>query len=120
MFGGEDKRKYMRFETFLEGTFSAEREKLGLLMLTNLSKEGLKASLNRILEPGDSIKIELWIPGSIIPVFVHGQVVWIRNGEKEWTYRFDAGIRICDIDDEDRNRITDYAYEHWRRSGFGE
>ncbi len=117
MFEGSDKRRYLRFGAFLEGTFHSENDVEGLVMLTDLSREGIRLALNRPLEPAEIIKLEIWIPGSIIPVFIRAQVVWIEQGRKEWMYRYDAGVKIREIDIEDRQRITDFVYEEWRRKG---
>lgn len=112
----EDKRRFMRFGAFLEGTFQTEEGKKGLIMLTNFSREGLKACINRKVDLGVIMNIEIWIPGSIIPVFAQGVAVWIKKGDLEWTYNYDAGIRILEIEQEDRQRILDFAYEHWRNA----
>ncbi|MBU4305761.1 MAG: PilZ domain-containing protein [Candidatus Omnitrophica bacterium] len=109
-----DKRKYLRLSGFLEGTFATDDGINGLIMLTNFSKEGLKASLNRIVENGKILKLEIWLPGSIIPTFMKGKVVWITKSSKEWTYDFDAGIKVLEINPEDRYRLMEFAYEHWR------
>ncbi len=116
MSSAEDKRRFMRLGAFLEGTFQTEEGKKGLIMLTNFSREGLKACINRKVDLGAIMKIEIWIPGSIIPVFAKGEAVWIKDGEQGWTYNYDAGIRILDIDQEDKQRILDFAYAHWRNT----
>jgi len=110
-----DKRKYLRFGAFLEGTFQINDGKSGLVMLTNFSKEGAKASLNRRIEPQAQVNIELWMPGSIIPVFFKGTVVWLRDSDSEWTYQFDAGIKVDQMSPDDFDRVMNYAYQHWRR-----
>ena len=116
MSANEDKRKYLRLGAFLEGAFHIEEGKKGLIMLTNFSREGLKACLNRQVKLGTILKLELWMPGSIIPIFAQGLTVWIKKGNHEWTYQYDAGIRIMEIDKEDRQRILDFAYGHWRNA----
>jgi len=112
----EDKRKYMRLGAFLEGTFQVEEGINGLVMLTDFSRGGLKACLNRRVDVGKCMRLEIWIPGSIIPVFAKGELVWIKKSSKEWTYQYDAGIKMLDIDSEDRQRMLDFAYEHWRKA----
>ncbi|MFH1458956.1 MAG: PilZ domain-containing protein [Candidatus Omnitrophota bacterium] len=111
-----DKRRHYRLAAFLEGTFKTQDEKTGLIMITNFTREGVKGSLNRKIGINQIIKIEMWVPGSIIPIFAQGEVVWIKNADWEWTYQFDAGIKIIEIDIEDRQRILDFAYEHWRNA----
>jgi len=112
----DDKRRYLRLGAFLEGTFQTEDGTHGLIMLINFSREGLKACLNRKVPVGNVLKLEVWMPGSIIPVFAKGSAVWIKKGNLAWTYQYDAGIKIMNIEKEDRQRIIDYAYEHWRNT----
>lgn len=112
----EDKRKHLRLGSFLEGAFqTADDQIMGLVMLTDFTKAGFRASFNRHLDADKLIKIELWIPGSIIPVFVTCSVIWIKKSTQDWTYEFDAGIKIWEIPPEDRERLLDYVYESWRR-----
>ena len=112
----DDKRKFLRMGAFLEGTFETLDGIEGLIMLVNFSKEGVRASLNREIEKGEKIKMEIGYPGSIIPIFATGQIMWIKDSEKEWTYTFDAGIKLLEINPSDRRRLLDYAYEHWVKS----
>jgi PilZ domain. len=111
-----DKRKFLRFGAFLEGTFHLDDGKSGLVMLTNFSKGGAKASLNRNVPPHTPMNIELWMPGSIIPVFSTGTVMWIRKSSKEWTYQFDAGIKVGHMDEDDYQRVMNFAYQYWRQN----
>ncbi|MBU1045206.1 MAG: PilZ domain-containing protein [Candidatus Omnitrophica bacterium] len=111
-----EKRRYLRMGAFLDGTFQTEDAKNGLVMLMNFNREGLKAALNRNIPVGQLLKLEIWIPGSIIPIFAKGEVVWIRKSAQDWTYNYDAGLRINEIGQDDRQRILDYAYENWRHS----
>jgi len=111
-----DKRRYLRMGAFLEGTFQTEDSKKGLIMLTNFSREGVKASINRNIAAGAVLKIEIWIPGSIVPIFASGVIVWIRPASEEWTYKYDAGLRIIEIEPDDRQRVLDFAYAHWRNA----
>ena len=116
MDSGKDKRRFLRMGAFLEGTFQTQDGKNGLVMLTNFNREGIKASLNRKLPSGEIIKLEIWIPGSIIPVFASAQIVWTGKSSEDWTYEYDSGVRINEIDEGDRQRILDFAYENWKQT----
>jgi len=113
---GNDQRRCFRLGAFLEGTFETEDGVHGLIMLTNFSRHGVKASLNRKVDINQVIKFEIWIPGSIVPVFSKGKIMWLEKSSKEWTYNFDAGIKVLEIIQADKERIIDYAYEHWRKA----
>ncbi|MFH1776815.1 MAG: PilZ domain-containing protein, partial [Candidatus Omnitrophota bacterium] len=115
-----EKRKFLRFDTFLDGTFLAAYEKLkGLLMVIDASREGLKVAINRKLKEQTEIDMEIFFPGSIVPIFVTGQVIWLKSSANGWTYRYESGINITKIDAHDRQRILDYAYENWRKGKTG-
>lgn len=112
-----EKRKFLRFGTFLDGAFTAATENnKGLLMVTDASREGLKAAINRRLPEGTEIEIELYFPGSIVPIFASGRVIWLRKAKNGWTYAFECGIHLLKIDAMDRQRVLDYAYENWKQS----
>ena len=116
MTGGKDKRRYLRMGAFLEGTFQTDDGKNGLVMLTNFNREGLKASINRNIPVEQSLKLEIWIPGSIVPIFAKGKIVWINESAEDWTYKYDCGIKMNEIEQDEKQRILDYAYEHWRQA----
>jgi len=109
-----EKRKYLRISGFLEGTFESEPGVQGLIMLTNFTREGVGVALNRRVSKGTRISMEAWIPGSIVPVFARGEVVWSGPGKAGWTYPFEAGIRLVNIEREDVYRMLDYIFECWR------
>ncbi len=110
-----DKRKFFRFNAFLEGTFQAEDHINGLIMLTEMSKVGFRIALNQHVNPGKWISLEIQFPGSIVPIFAKGIIMWIKKSSKDWTYAYEAGVRLEQIDPLDRHRILDFAYENWRK-----
>ncbi|MBU0633546.1 MAG: PilZ domain-containing protein [Candidatus Omnitrophica bacterium] len=110
----EDKRRYARLGAFLEGAFETENGLHGLVMLTNFSREGFRAYLNRRIDAGCLIKLEIWLPGSIVPVFISGKVIWLKKSAYDWTYHFEAGLKNEEMDVDDRHRMMEYVYEHWR------
>lgn len=112
-----EKRKFLRFDTFLDGTFSNPASSVkGLLMVVDASREGIKTAINRSLEKGTAVDIEIYFPGSIVPVFAAGEIMWTKKGRAGWTYAFESGIRLSKIDALDRQRILDYAYENWKQT----
>jgi hypothetical protein len=110
----EDRRKYPRLPGFLEGHFQAE-EVSGLVMLRDFTREGVGASLNRGLAPGTRVALDIAFPGSTVPIEARGRIVWQSPGKGEWTYPFDAGIRLEEIEPGDSSRMMDHAFKHWCR-----
>jgi len=112
-----DRRKYMRFEGLLDGTFQDKAGKVsGLTMFTEFSRSGLRVSLNRKVDVGKPLSFDIRFPGGFLSIPATGKVVWVSKRAKDWTYDFDAGVAFDRIDRWDRARLLDYAYESWRKS----
>ncbi|MFH2138917.1 MAG: PilZ domain-containing protein [Candidatus Omnitrophota bacterium] len=107
----DERRKYLRFDAALDGTFHVQDSDIeGMLMLSNVSNDGFKATLNKEVTPGNVLECEMRLPESIMPFFVTGRVVWSRENEVDLSSGFDAGIQLELIDFFERQRILDYAY----------
>ena len=111
-----DQRKFFRLKALLDGTFKSEDGAEGVMMLTDFSRDGLKASLNKKVAAGKQIAMEIWFPGKVATLTATGRVVWMRKNQKNWSGKFDAGLQFERISYDDRWRILDYAYEYWRQS----
>ena len=111
-----DRRKFFRLGALLDGTFKSEDGLAGVMMLTDFSREGVRASLNKKVSIGKQVAMEIWFPGKVATVTATGKIVWVSKSQKDWTGKFDAGLQFERIAYDDRWRILDYAYEYWRQS----
>lgn len=110
-----ERRKYMRFDALLDGAFHVKNTDIdGFFTMSNFSREGFRASLNREVEPGQLMECEMRFPNSIMPCFATGRIVWANEeSSKELTARFNAGLKLERIDSLDRNRLAEYFYKSW-------
>ena len=108
-----EKRKYMRFNIFLDALCkSCGFQKK--LKVDNFSREGLGILSEDEIPEGENVEIELLIPGDNIPVIVSGEIAWTTkiNAESE---KYKSGVKFKTIDNSDRSRILHYIYEKWMR-----
>lgn len=106
-----EKRKFMRFNVLLDAICKKSNE-LSKLKINNFSREGLGVLSDGSLDLGESIQIELSIPGDNMPVLMQGEVAWTLAPGPE-NRRFRSGIRFKDISNADRSRILGYIYQKW-------
>ncbi|MCM8813496.1 MAG: PilZ domain-containing protein [Candidatus Omnitrophica bacterium] len=109
----DEKRQYLRIGGFLDGQCERPNGMGSYIMLMDFTRQGVRACLNNRVEAGETLSMEVWIPGSIIPVFAAGSVVWCRPAPREWTYQYDCGIRVTQISSEDCWRMLDFVYAQW-------
>lgn len=107
----KDRRKNQRLNTTLDGSFTiANSGDEGVLFLSNLGKEGFRATLNRKVEPGQQLECEMRFSQSIMPFFITGKVVWVQENSQDQMPGFDVGVSLEQIDTLERQRILDFAF----------
>ena len=107
-----ERRKYVRFDTILDGTFQIKNCDIeGLIVMSNVSREGFGATLNREVTPGRILEFEMRLPQNIMPFFARGKLIWVQPNDKNTSPGFDAGIQLEEIDPLERQMILDYAYK---------
>jgi len=112
-----DKRKFKRFDAFMDVQFRAQNTKseneTGLSR--DLSREGIRVSTNRMLNVGILVNLEIHLPNEAAAVHSTGRVMWSRPGEnKELSY--DSGLHFVLMDPAEKFRVLDYAYNFWRET----
>ncbi|MBD3379708.1 MAG: hypothetical protein GF408_04515 [Candidatus Omnitrophica bacterium] len=106
----EDKRRNFRHNVFLNppgcSKSGCERTEVDI---NDISSDGIGIKINKRLTRGDSIELEVLLPGDDIPMFVHGEVAWIcRDKTREGIY--DAGISLVKFHRHDRTRLVKYLH----------
>ncbi|MFH2138111.1 MAG: PilZ domain-containing protein [Candidatus Omnitrophota bacterium] len=112
----DDRRKYFRLEALLDGTFNTASGNKGLIMLKDITRDGIRACLDKKVNIGQLINMEIWFPGKVATAYAQGKVVWLRKSKKDWAGKFDAGVRFERMAPDDKYRILDYAYEYWKQA----
>ena len=110
----EDKRKSKRFAIDLSAKYllgENPKEWKGCSII-NISREGLgiEVYLKEKIPVGTILKIEINVPTKEKPVKGIGTLMWI-NGLKE-EMNFKGGIKLTNIDFEDKWTLMDYAYDN--------
>jgi hypothetical protein len=109
-----NKRRYSRLDSVINGTFlSREDNAYGDIMLTNLSRDGFKASLSKPLVPGRIIQFQVRYPEQTMPVFTTGKVMWLKPKNQDATYGFDAGIHLVEQDSLNKQKAIEYDFDKW-------
>jgi c-di-GMP-binding flagellar brake protein YcgR len=107
-----EKRRYMRFNVFIDGL---SRHKGGAnknLSINNFSKEGVGFVSHDPLTPGEELEIEMLIPGDNMPVVVNGEVAWASAPEQD-SCHYRGGVRFKKISNGDKSRLLEYIYNRW-------
>lgn len=115
-----ERRKYMRFDVSVEVEYMVPGNGTpmeGISVTKNLSREGMRLSLNSKLIPGTEVEIKLKIPADAAPIYAKGDIVW--TGTEEMVNEA-AGIKFSQISPFDRNRILDYVYKEWVEQQIGQ
>lgn len=106
----EERRKFFRFNGPMVVRYGAPENGVeGLSLSKDFSREGIGLPVRGKLAKGDSLGLEINIPGEIIPIFAIAQVVWMNWGEG----RLNCGLRFTRISPFDKSRILEYVYEEW-------
>ena len=113
----DERRKQIRFDANISGEFQVRNtQKRGLLTTDNFSRGGFKAVLNNHIQQGVTLDCEMTFPGTIMPFFSSGKVVWVRDRAKEKGSKFDVGIELESMDSTERQFLIDYCYKKWNSS----
>lgn len=119
--GDEDKRKFKRFEFSVDAAYKRhdDQSKSGKGMTGDFSREGLKFFTGEQLDKGTLLDLDFEIPGQERPVKATGEVMWCIAAESA-PAPYAVGVKLVNIDPDDKFRVLDYAYHHWLRNEFGD
>jgi hypothetical protein len=77
------------------------------MAISDVSGSGIGIVAKEKLTEGETMHLELSIPGDDIPMFVVGKVTWVVKDKKdENTYR--AGVRLTKLNRADKERLMKY------------
>ncbi|MBU1087801.1 MAG: PilZ domain-containing protein [Candidatus Omnitrophica bacterium] len=109
-----NKRRYSRLDSVINGTFlSREDNACGDMLMTNFSRDGFKAALNRPIVPGRIIQFQMRYLNYTMPIFATGKVMWVKAKNQDLTYGFDAGIQLIEPDAVTRQKASEYDFDNW-------
>ncbi len=110
-----EKRKFVRFGISLEMKYKIpHREIEGLTHGRDISREGIGFYLGEKLPVGVMVRLEINVPGEIVPIFARGEVVWCRESDAGKGADFNSGMKLIKMDSFDKSRLLEYGYNQWR------
>lgn len=114
----KDRRKFLRFPVRLSACYSAENKENWnqQCSVVDISREGmgLVVYLRDRLPIGCLLHFMVDLPEKEETVSFDGVLGWIKALKKDPDYNFKGGIRLTDIDSEDKWALLDHAYESWK------
>lgn len=110
----KERRKFKRFDAFLSVKYKSDDnvQKRGLSLSKDLSREGMKVTMNEMLKRGSLVDLEIDIPDDPKPIQTSAEVVWSKPAQEE-DRAYETGLRFVMMDPVDKFRVLDYAYNHW-------
>ena len=78
--------------------------------IMNLSPGGIGISSVNRLHEGDVIELEVKVPGDDIPLFVKGEVVWVKQDNSK-SDMYKAGIKLTKMEAADKKRLIKFLHK---------
>lgn len=103
----KDNRICKRFPLFSQVVYCSLTER-GCVNVNvhDLSSDGIGISSEHKLDKGDTVELEIKVSGDDIPMFVTGEVAWVKKGHDKAHYR--AGIKLNKIERIDKVRLIKF------------
>lgn len=114
----KDRRKFLRFPVRIGARYSKDNKEdwNQKCSIVNISREGLGVTvyLKTKLSLGCVLKFMVNVPGREKSISFTGILNWIKALKEDPDYNYKGGIRLTNIDSEDKWALLDYAYEMWK------
>lgn len=78
--------------------------------LKNISGGGVRIVTQHPLKTGELLHLKIQIPHLEEPTEAVGEVVWVNSNGKDGQQIHEAGIRFCDVDPAELNKILEYVH----------
>jgi len=109
----DEKRKYSRSKCVLPAELiDSEGRSIvsGRVKVKDFSHEGLKLSISFTqLKPGSSVGLKVYLPEKKITTVLSGEITWNKYAGN----RMEMGLKIKDIDDDDKVEILNWLFPKW-------
>lgn len=111
----KERRKFIRFITYMDVFYGALGSHPSTInaRLGDISREGLRLLGESALTKGSYIEMEIGIPGEDRYISARGEIRWSKK--LDTTY-YDTGMHFTEIQDHDKARLLDYAYDEWMKA----
>jgi c-di-GMP-binding flagellar brake protein YcgR len=108
----ENKRRDKRYAAFirpLECSGSGDRD--NKVQIVDISTGGIGVTADEKILRGDMVELEIGLPDDNIPIFLAGEVIWVRKDSH--TDKYQAGIKFLKLSSCDRDRIVLYIKKNF-------
>ena len=113
----EEKRRFVRLNVLTDVAYtrrpSSEEEKISLSK--NISIGGLCLIVYETLKESEVLDLNIYLSEEAMPVNAVGRVVWSKEfivGDPDKGKRYDVGIELIEINEEDVAKIEKYVFAH--------
>lgn len=112
----QEKRDYMRYNVFEQTLDCARCDSKNINVdISDISCSGIGINTNERLGKGDVVELEIRIPDDDIPMFVVGEVSWVKDHPTlERTYC--AGLKLSKISHSDKKRLISFIDSSFLRT----
>jgi hypothetical protein len=112
----QEKRKWTRLPGSLNVRYRSVRPPSeGISVCKNFCREGLGLQLDKRMEIGTILELELSIPDYPNPIFATAMIAWQKGARRVFEGDYDSGLRIIKIDENARQRLLEHVYDEWCR-----
>ena len=102
----QERRKYARVNGLVLVNYKIPNLQMeGKSSAFDISVLGLRITVDKRLENGTTLEMEIYLPGSSQPILAKGEVIWAENCKEH----FYAGIKFTLIDEKNKTRLIDYT-----------
>lgn len=105
-----EKRSYVRANGLVLVDYKGTKIE-GKSSAFDVSAAGVRLTIDRKLDIGAQVEIEMYLPGDSQPIRARGKVVWVKKLKNEYFY---LGIEFSIIDDISIAKISDYVFRKLR------
>ena len=106
----DERRCHKRYKAFVHPPksriFSGDK-----VDIQDISFEGLHIAIDKKIDMGETLDLEILIPQDDIPMFISGIVTWTKK-DAALEERFNAGLKLLKINKCDRDRLKTYIRKH--------
>ena len=116
-YSGRERREYPRIKSaFVNYSSIGEATVKETSSLTeNVSAKGICIFISKVIKLNTLLSLKIYLPDGKGAVKAKGKVVWIRESpflRVAGSKHHDVGIEFVEIDENDRERINEYASRH--------
>lgn len=118
---GRERRGSERINSLVAVKYASESGEIkGDSFTEDINESGIGFPTSGKIPPGTKLNLEISLEkGSKKEIHAAGTVIWSRRNTQHWKSRYSAGLKLLDIDGEDKNRLLEYARENrWIKSDF--